>query len=150
MADTVFATKQLEITRLLRFMTVGLVGTLLDFTVLMSLKELLLMPTLLANTLSFSAGVVNNFTWNRLWTFADARSANVFKQFMQFTAVSIIGLLLNNLIVIALETPFAVLLGAEGYGYLPAKVVATGIVFMWNFTANRRLTFNPSLHGSAA
>jgi putative flippase GtrA len=66
-ASDVFANK--EIKRFSRFLTAGTVGTLLDFG-LLTLLKLAGLPTLLANTLSFSAGLINNFTWNRLWTFA--------------------------------------------------------------------------------
>ncbi|NDJ86303.1 MAG: GtrA family protein [Chloroflexi bacterium] len=142
MANITIETQRSETGRLLRFMAVGLSGTMVDFTLLTLLKEAFLLPTLVANTLSFSAGLTNNFTWNRLWTFADARSDNIIQQFLQFATVSIIGLVLNNLIVLSLEAPLDTLLGTAGYGYLPAKVCAAGFVFLWNFTANRYWTFN--------
>lgn len=50
-----------EIERFSRFLTVGAVGTLLDFS-LLTLLKLAGLPTLLANSLSFTAGLVNNFT----------------------------------------------------------------------------------------
>lgn len=129
-----------ETSRMLRFMTVGLSGTLVDFAALALLKEVVLLPTLLANTLSFSAGLVNNFTWNRLWTFADARNDNITRQFIQFASVSLVGLLMNNLILLLLENPLDAIIG--NYGYIPAKIIATGLVFVWNFTANRYWTFH--------
>lgn len=151
MADFIlFRDNYPEIGRLLRFMTVGISGTVLDFTVLTLLKEIFLWPTLLANTFSFGLGVINNFTWNRLWTFSDAQHSNIARQFMQFFVISVIGVLLNNLIVLSLEHPFDSLLGVDGYGYLPAKVIATGIVFFWNFGANRYWTFNTLDKGFSA
>ena len=67
--------KNKELVRFTRFLTVGAVGTFLDFS-LLALLKFLGFPTLFANSLSFSAGVVNNFTWNRLWTFADAKQSD--------------------------------------------------------------------------
>ena len=61
----------LELTRFARFLVVGAVGTLIDFGLLTILK-LVGFPTLAANSLSFSAGVVNNYLLNSRWTFADA------------------------------------------------------------------------------
>ena len=130
-----------EVERLLRFVAVGGSGTVIDFLILTIGKEFFLLTTLLANTLGFCAGLVNNFTWNRAWTFADRRSDNVSKQFMQFFVVSFIGLTLNNLIVWSLESPLDGLFGSAGYGYIPAKVFATIIVVFWNFNANRMWTF---------
>lgn len=129
-----------EVTRLTRFLTVGAVGTLLDFSILTLLK-LAGMPTLFANSLSFTAGLLNNFTWNRLWTFGDTLHADWRKQLAQFTLVSLIGLAVNNLIVLSLENLFGTILGAPEWAYLPAKVIATGVVVFWNYFANRMWTF---------
>ena len=129
-----------EVTRFARFLTVGAVGTLLDFSILTLLK-LAGMPTLFANSLSFTAGLLNNFTWNRLWTFGDTVKTDWRKQLAQFTLVSLVGLALNNLIVLSLEGVLGNLLGQPEWGYLPAKVIATGVVVFWNYFANRTWTF---------
>ena len=129
-----------ELGRFARFLTVGALGTFLDFG-LLSLLKVFGFPTLLANSLSFSAGVANNFTFNRLWTFADAKRSNWRRQLMEFLLVSLVGLALNNAIVLWLETPLGQLLGQPEYGYLPAKVIATGVVVFWNYFANRYWTF---------
>ena len=133
--------KSKELGRFARFLVVGAIGTLLDFGLLSLLKASGL-PTLTANTLSFSAGVANNFTWNRMWTFADVKQAGWQKQLAQFLLVSLVGLSLNNAIVLWLETPLGQLLGQPEYGYLPAKVIATGGIVFWNYFANRYWTFN--------
>ena len=133
--------------RFTRFLTVGAVGTFLDFC-LLSLLKFLGFPTLFANSLSFTAGVINNFTWNRLWTFADAKGADWRRQLMQFLLVSLAGLALNSAIVLLLENPFGTLLGQPDYGYLPAKAIATGVVVFWNYFANRYWTFNSKQHSS--
>ena len=129
-----------EIERFSRFLAVGAVGTLLDFS-LLTLLKLAGLPTLLANSLSFTAGLVNNFTWNRLWTFGDAIQPDWRRQLVQFTAVSLVGLALNNLIMLSLEGIFGAMLNQPDWGYLPAKVIATGVVVFWNYFANRMWTF---------
>ena len=55
--------------RMFKFMLVGFSGTVLDYSLLFLLKALGA-PTLLANTCSASAGMLNNFYWNRHWTFS--------------------------------------------------------------------------------
>jgi len=130
-----------EVTRFARFLTVGAVGTILDFGILTALK-LAGLPTLFANSLSFTAGLLNNFTWNRLWTFGDTANPNWRKQLAQFTLVSLVGLALNNLIVLSLEGVLGTMLGQPQWGYLPAKVIATGVVVFWNYFANRKWTFS--------
>jgi putative flippase GtrA len=136
-SDT-FANK--EIQRFSRFLAVGAIGTILDFSLLTILK-LAGLPTLFANSFSFTAGLVNNFTWNRLWTFNDIVQTDWYKQFAQFTTVSLIGLILNNIIVLSLEGTLGNMLGQPEWGYLPTKVIATGVAVFWNYFANRMWTF---------
>ncbi len=126
--------------RFMRFLTVGAVGTVLDFC-LLTLLKLAGMPTLFANSISFLAGLINNFTFNRLWTFHDATQSDWKRQLAQFTAVSLVGLTLNNIIVLSLENVLGNILGQPEWGYLPAKVIATGVVVFWNYFANRTWTF---------
>jgi len=128
-----------EIQRFSRFLAVGAVGTLLDFS-LLTLLKLAGLPTVLANSLSFTAGLLNNFTWNRLWTF-QGRQTDWRRQFAQFALVSLVGLALNNFILLGLEETLGVLFGQPDWGYLPAKVIATGVVVFWNYFANRMWTF---------
>src|SRR5258706_858992 len=129
-----------EIQRLSRFLSVGAVGRGLDFS-LLTLLKLAGLPTLFANSLSFTAGLANNFTWNRLWTFNDVLDVDWKKQLMQFTLVSLVGLVLNNFIVLWLEAVFSSIFGGSELSYLPAKVIATGAVVFWNYFANRSWTF---------
>jgi putative flippase GtrA len=127
-----------EANRIFRFLVVGASGTIIDFSLLTILK-LLGFPTLPANTFSFLAGVVNNFTWNRLWTFSEARINHWNKQIWKFIFVSMVGLLINNLVIFLLEGVFNNLF--VNFGYIPAKIIATGIAVVWNYCANRLWTF---------
>lgn len=130
-----------EAGRFVRFSLVGSIGTVVDFGVLFLLKELFGLPLILANSLSYLAGVANNFTLNRIWTYPEARAKTPWRQFIQFLAVSIAGLLLNNLIVSLAARPLGDTLHMPDKGYLAAKVLATGLVVFWNFMANRLWTF---------
>lgn len=129
-----------EIERFGRFLAVGSVGTMLDFG-LLTLLKLAGLPTLAANSLSFIAGLANNFTWNRLWTFGDSVQPDWRRQLVQFAIISLVGLTLSNIIVLSLEGVLGSLFGHPAWGYLPAKVIATGVVVFWNYFANRRWTF---------
>jgi putative flippase GtrA len=129
-----------EFGRFGRFLLVGLSGTVLDFVLLILLKRAGL-PTLLANSLSFSAGAASNFTWNRRWTFPEARSRRWTVQFVRFFTVSLVGLALNDAVVLMLQGSLGGLIGHPAQGYLPAKVVATGVAVLWNYAGNRLWTF---------
>jgi len=133
-----------ELTRFARFLTVGALGTALDFG-LLALLKLTGLPTLPANSISFSAGVINNYIWNSRWTFSDRRNGRWQAQFLQFMLVSLVGLVINNAIILLLEVPLGTLIGNADLGYAPAKIVATGVVVFWNYFANRNWTFKSSL-----
>jgi|Deesub1362A_J573_1020465.scaffolds.fasta_scaffold01159_6 putative flippase GtrA len=133
-----------ELRRFGRFLAVGALGTALDFTLLAALKGLGF-PTLPANTLSFSAGVLNNYLGNRFWTFADCKGGPWGRQLAQFGLVGLIGLALNNAIVLSLEGVLSQALAPALPGYLAAKVLATGAVVFWNYSANRFWTFGPPM-----
>jgi putative flippase GtrA len=125
----------------LKFAVVGLSGTVVDFGILAALKELVHMPTLPANVLSFTTAMANNFTWNYLWTFRDVRGKKVSVVFIQFAVISVIGLALNSTIVVLLEKPLNSLFTRPNTGYLAAKFIATIVVLLWNYFANRLWTF---------
>lgn len=130
-----------ELKRFFRFAVVGLSGTLLDFIVLNFLKIVFGLPTLPANVISYSCGIINNYFLNRFWTYAEVKEKNQAARFWQFTLVSLLGLLLNNLLMWGLEKPFGLLLNNPAQGYLPAKIVATAVVVFWNYYVNRYWTF---------
>lgn len=130
----------------LKYALVGVTGTLLD----VGLFALLIATTplgdsvggrIVAATISFVIAVVNNYTWNRLWTFAD-RKSSVRKQFGKFFVVSCGGWLLN----VAFLTLFSwVLIETFAFGSVTggtlAKILASGVVLSYNFVANKIWTF---------
>ena len=142
-----FGIPEREAERFFKFLVVGTIGFGVDFGLLTFLVEVVGFVPVVANTFSFSAAVVSNFTLNRYWTYPDARSKRRRIQLIQFGMVSIIGLAINNGILLLLQNPFDLLLRAAHAppglgGYIPAKMVATIVVLFWNFFVNRFWTYN--------
>ncbi len=135
-----------EAERFSKFLVVGAIGFVIDFGTLSLLKELVHLPTLIANTISFTMAVISNFTLNRYWTYPDSRDKSLGSQLGQFAVVSIIGLAINNTLLALLEGPFDSWLASAdllaGRGYIPAKAIATIVVLFWNFFVNRYWTYN--------
>jgi putative flippase GtrA len=129
-----------------RFLAVGMLGTLLDLALFTGLHAWLGVPTLAANTISYSAGIVNNFVLHRYWTFADRARQATGAQFSQFAAVSLSALMLNNLLVLLLAPSFGALFPHAGYDVLAAKICATGAGLGWNFLVNNLWTFRDAPH----
>jgi putative flippase GtrA len=141
-----FGIKEKEAERFFKFLIVGTVGFIVDFGTLTVLVEVFGLRPVVANTFSFSAAVLSNFTWNRYWTYPDSRSKRRRVQLTQFGVVSLLGLLINNTILVLTQGPFEGLLrtihAPEAIrGYIPAKIVATIVVLFWNFFINRYWTY---------
>jgi putative flippase GtrA len=76
---------------------------------------------------------MNNFWWNRHWTF-DARHGHAGFQAARFFTVSLVALVVN---LIALE-----LLIRSGISDLPAQALAIAIATPVNFIGNKLWTFD--------
>jgi len=140
-----FGIKPKEAERFFKFLIVGTIGFVVDFGILTLLKETTQLATVVANTISFTMAVISNFTLNRYWTYPDSRSKSVMSQMGQFAVVSVIGLAINNVILVLLEPVFDAMLAGTGMlvpGYIPAKMIATIVVLFWNFFVNRFWTYS--------
>lgn len=149
---TTMMTNQRERTRFLRFMVVGAVGAVVDFTTFNLLTAFLHVPAILAQAVSFTLAVFSNFIWNRHWTYPDSRSKAVPQQLIQFFVVNVIGLGIRTWIftyiqkplqflftrslppVPAYSTQFLIHNGALGFAII--------VVMLWNFFVNRYWTYN--------
>ena len=119
--------------KFLKFGIVGFSGVFVDFGITWLLKERMRLNAYFANSMGFVAAVFSNFILNRMWTFEN-HDPQVAVQFGKFAAVASVGLLLNNAIIYILREKFSV-------NFYAAKLIATGVVMLWNFWANLQFTF---------
>ena len=135
-----FAQRPREFERFLKFAMVGAFGMVVDLTVLNVLHKLFGLHLLVANSFSFTAAVLSNFTWNRLWTFPESRERPLGRQLGQFAIVNVVGLAINNAVLWAV---FHLITGFvhDPWDYNLAKVTAIGIVLFWNYFVNRKWTY---------
>lgn len=133
-----------ELTGFFRFGIVGLSSTFLDLAILSALKYFFGWPTVLANFISYSCGTINSYNLSRHWVYSDSKGNRSFRQLFRFISINVVGLILNMVLLLLLEIPFGMLLSNAAYSYIPAKIGATIIVFLWNFFANRFWTFSQS------
>lgn len=138
-----------EARRFAKFAVVGAAGAVTDFTVLNLLIQIFLFQEWQANTVSFSAAVIQNFMLNRLWTFPESQDRKISGQLSQFVLVSLVGLGINMLVFLAihhtLEPYWIGWIGDQHLGFTAsynfAKAVAIGVVLFWNFGVNRLWTY---------
>jgi putative flippase GtrA len=128
-----------EFGRFAKFATVGTVGTVVDFSVLNLLILGFGLTKFWANTWSFSAAVLSNFVWNRLWTFPESRERPLVPQLAQFGLVSVGGYVINQVIFLGLDALVFHVWGTLGYNI--SKAIAILVVLFWNFGINRIWTY---------
>jgi putative flippase GtrA len=112
---------------IVRFAAVGAVSTAIDllvYNVLLTLG----VHVLLAGALGFFAGFANGYFFNSRYVFQKGGSA----QYLKYFTLSVGGLGITELILHFLH---------EGIGENPAKLVAIGIVFFWNFLLSKYWAF---------
>ncbi len=118
------------ITQIWRFGIVGVICTLIDFGVLTSLKEFLGVHYLVANAASFTVSVIANYILSMKYVFHGKKDTSRVREFIIFTVLSALGLLLNQLIM------WITVDGMSIY-YVAAKVIATAIVMIYNFVTRK-------------
>ena len=87
-----------ERTRFLKFAVVGTIGAVVDFGFFNLLSGFFGVQHVWASVLSFTAAIISNFTWNRLWSFPESRARPLRTQLPQFALVNLIGLGINQVV----------------------------------------------------
>lgn len=122
------------ILKFIKFCVVGASGMVVDFGVTWILKEKLKVNKYIANSTGFILAATSNYVWNRLWTF-QSENSGIAVEYLSFIGISIIGLLINNIVVYILNDKLKITF------YL-SKLFAICVVTLWNFLMNFFFTFN--------
>ena len=129
---------------IVKFVFTGGVCFLIEYAALIALKEWLHLPVVAATPIAFLISVVFNYLLCVKWVFDGAAEGNRKAQ-LGFIITSLMGLAFNWLIMWALTALFgedAVLLtifGIDVKVYMLNKVIATGLVMVWNYFTKRWL-----------
>lgn len=124
----------------LSYFSVGGVSALVEWTLFALLLYLLDMSYPVATTLAFIVSTTTNWYLGRTFTFKDpeAYKGKSVKEYLLVFLVSAIGLGFNILLMYF----FVDVLGMNTkIMQTSAKVISTGIVFMWNFLSRKFLIY---------
>jgi putative flippase GtrA len=121
------------ILKFLKFCIVGFSGMVVDFGFTWLCKEKFKWNKYVSNSIGFVLAATNNYIWNRWWTF-QSDNANIPIEYGKFLVISVIGLGLNNLVIYLLHEKLKL-------NFYFAKLIAIGVVTVWNFVMNYRFTF---------
>ena len=124
-----------------KYVVVGVSGTMIDVGLFGLLLTYTALSSSVAATISFLFAVINNYTWNHLWTYAKKTKSDA-KQFGKFFLVSCGGLILNILFLHLFSSLLGLFLfPLPVWGSIIAKVGASGAVLLYNFLLNTFWTF---------
>jgi len=120
-------------TKFLHFSGVGIIGTLVHYSVLIFLVHVVAVSAVEASSAGFIAGALTNYLLNYRYTFASKKRHQ--EAMIKFFIVALIGLFFNALIM-------SFFTDALQLHYLLSQVIATALVLLWNFAANHMWTFH--------
>lgn len=118
-----------------RYVVVGGLAFIVDFSVLYLLTEKAGLHYLVSATVGFLAGLVTNYLLCVAWIFDFRALSNKAHEFLVFGIIGIAGLLLNNLL-LYLFTEFV------AFHYLISKSLAAILILLFNFSLRRSLLFS--------
>ncbi len=122
-----------ELDRLIKFTLVGLSGVLVNEGFLWAFVRLLGWDKILANIPATELAILNNFTWNDLWTFRDVRRKPLWSRLLAFHLAALTGAVVQWIIYAGLVY--------MGINYLVANLVGIVISFVVRFLFNRHVTW---------
>lgn len=115
-----------------KFGIVGVIATVMDFGVMNLLHYGLHLDILFANTAGFVVSLMFNYAASMKFVFEHRDDMSKRREFAIFVMLSVIGLLLNDGIVLSLNKG----IGLEAN---MAKIAATALVMVYNFVSRKIL-----------
>jgi dolichol-phosphate mannosyltransferase len=116
-----------------KFLLVGLSGYAVNLAVFTFSLKVLSVHHLAAATLAFAVAVMNNFWWNRHWTFA-ARGGHAGFQAARFFAISVVAFLIQ-------VTILELLISSAGTPKVAAQAISLVLATPVNFIGNKLWSF---------
>lgn len=120
--------------RLIKFCVVGFSGMLVDFFFTWLCKEKFKWNKYISNSIGFVLAATNNYIWNRIWTF-QTQGTEIVREYSSFLIISLVGLGINNAVIYLLHDRLKL-------NFYLAKILAIGVVTLWNFGMNYLFTFD--------
>jgi len=107
---------------------------IIDFGTTWILKEKFRVNKYVANSIGFTIAATSNYMLNRLWTF-HSENQQILPEYFLFMLFSVAGLVINNIVIYMLHEKLKM-------NFYLAKLLAIGVVTLWNFVMNYLFTFS--------
>lgn len=121
--------------QLIRYVFVGGLAFIVDYGLLYIFTEYGHFHYLISATISFLAGLIINYIISTRWIFTKSKISNTSIEFMIYSIIGIVGLVLNDFLMYAFTEWIHI-------HYMISKLITAAIVMGWNFIGRRTILFN--------
>ena len=122
------------IQQILKFGVVGVLAFLIDYGLLMLLSQAFGVDPVIAAGISFCVSVVFNYLASMKYVFTHREDMSKRREFVIFIVLSVIGLGINELCMLA----GVIALGDSALAVTGTKLFATAVVMLWNFLSRKK------------
>jgi len=123
-----------EVRKIIKFGIVGLIGVATNMICLSVFKEIFNTPLIYASFLAIEISIITNFLMNDNFTFKGMKCEKSFLHRMfSYNSICIGSMIINIAVLMALSS--------IGINYLIGDAVGILIGYIWNFLANRKITW---------
>lgn len=122
------------IKKFISYLLVGGLATIVEWTLYRIFTRLCSMEYLIATLVAILFSTFSNWLFGRLITFRNAPKTNIGLEILKIYGASIVGLLLNMLFMWLLH-------GCLGIWDMLAKMISTGLVFMYNYLIRDKVIY---------
>lgn len=113
-----------------KYLLVGGVCTILDFSLLYVLTHFLGINYVLSSIVSFMSGTVLNYFLCTIWIFKISKVQNRYREFFYYALITAVGLGINTLVIWGLTEYLSLY-------FMLSKLLATFVTYWWNFLARK-------------
>lgn len=129
MMDKILKNKLLM--QIIKFVFVGGTAFLIDYYLLLFLTNTMNIHYVVSNVISFCVSVLYNYILSAFWVFEMDKSKSKTQTFVVFIVLSVIGLLINTVVVFLLYDATKI------FALSISKIIATAIVMVYNFVSRK-------------
>ena len=122
---------------IVKYIISGGLAFICDFLILLFCKEILELHYLVANIFGYFSGLLIAYFLNVNWVFSHRKYQKTSVEFLIFNIIVLSGLAIS-------ESIMAFMVDVAGAHYLSAKIFASALVMVFNYTAKKFFLFHPT------
>ena len=120
------------IKQFIKYFGAALIGYIVDFSTLIILHDIFHVHYIIAAASGFVLGLIVLYIISGKYVFGASKITSKSKEFLLFAGIGLVGLLILTLLMALFVDVFEI-------NYIVSKILATIVVYIWNFIGRRSL-----------